>query len=105
VFTTRSGRPRAAEPVPVLLWIASSAGLPQVRLHDTRHLCASLLFAAGVAPRTVMGILGHSQIAVTMNVYTHVSDDSRREAMSHRDRLLIRRRWTGLPSSPAVNAP
>ena len=93
VFTTRSGRP--IEPRNLyrsFLRIAESAGLPQVRLHDTRHGCASLLFAAGVAPRTVMEILGHSQIAVTMNVYTHVSDGDRREAMGHMDRLLKRRR-------------
>jgi integrase len=56
--------------------------------------CTTLLFAAGVPPRVVMEILGHSQIAVTMNVYTHVSDDSRREAMGHMDRLLRRRRRT-----------
>ncbi|GAA4767003.1 hypothetical protein GCM10023329_11640 [Streptomyces sanyensis] len=37
-------------------------------------------------------ILGHSQIAVTMNIYTHVSDERRREAMGHMDRLLRRRR-------------
>ncbi|MBG0854332.1 site-specific integrase [Streptomyces spinoverrucosus] len=93
VFTTRSGRP--IEPRNLyrsFLRISASAGLPQVRLHDTRHGCASLLFAAGVAPRTVMEILGHSQIAVTMNVYTHVSDGDRREAMGHMDRLLRRRR-------------
>ncbi|WP_052863575.1 site-specific integrase [Streptomyces niger] len=93
VFTTRSGLP--IEPRNLyrsFLRITESAGLPQVRLHDTRHGCASLLFAAGVAPRTVMEILGHSQIAVTMNVYTHVNDDHRREAMSHMDRLLKRRR-------------
>ncbi|AGP55612.1 hypothetical protein M271_20335 [Streptomyces rapamycinicus NRRL 5491] len=63
-----------------------------MRLHDTRHLCASLLFAAGIPPRVVMEILGHSQIAVTMNVYTHVNDASRREAMGHMDRLLRPRR-------------
>ncbi|WP_432158624.1 MULTISPECIES: tyrosine-type recombinase/integrase [unclassified Streptomyces] len=93
VFTTRSGRP--IEPRNLyrsFLRISESASLPKVRLHDTRHGCASLLFAAGVAPRTVMEILGHSQIAVTMNVYTHVSDDHRREAMGHMDRLLKRRR-------------
>ncbi|WP_405934618.1 site-specific integrase [Streptomyces longwoodensis] len=93
VFTTRSGRP--IEPRNLyrsFLRISESANLPRVRLHDTRHGCASLLFAAGVAPRTVMEILGHSQIAVTMNVYTHVSDNHRREAMSHMDRLLKRRR-------------
>ncbi|MEU0838164.1 site-specific integrase [Streptomyces sp. NPDC005962] len=93
VFTTRSGRP--IEPRNLnrsFERIAESAGLPRVRLHDTRHLCASLLFAAGAAPRVVMEILGHSQIAVTMNVYTHVHDDSRREAIGHMDRLLRRRR-------------
>ncbi|WP_405919714.1 tyrosine-type recombinase/integrase [Streptomyces longwoodensis] len=92
VFTTRSGRP--IEPRNLyrsFLRISESANLPKVRLHDTRHGGASLLFAAGVAPRTVMEILGHSQIAVTMNVYTHVSHDDRREVMGHMDRLLKRR--------------
>ncbi|MEV6573003.1 HD domain-containing protein [Streptomyces sp. NPDC051577] len=55
------------------------------------HGCATLLFAAGVAPRVVMEILGHSQIAVTMNIYTHVTDGSRREAMGKMDHLLQRR--------------
>ncbi|RNG16639.1 site-specific integrase [Streptomyces botrytidirepellens] len=93
VFTTRSGRP--IEPRNLnrsFDRITEAAKLPRVRLHDTRHGCASLLFAAGIAPRVVMEILGHSQIAVTMNVYTHVNDDSRREAMGHMDRLLRRRR-------------
>lgn len=38
-----------------------------------------------------MEILGRSQIAVTMNVYTHVVQDTQREAVSHMDRLLRRR--------------
>lgn len=47
-----------------------------------------LLTAAGVPPRVVMEILGHSQIAVTMNVYAHVVQDTQREAIGHMDRLL-----------------
>lgn len=39
----------------------------------------------------VTEILGHSQIAVTMNVDTHVVQDTQREAVSHMDRLLRRR--------------
>ncbi|MFF9724130.1 integrase [Streptomyces gardneri] len=39
-----------------------------------------------------MKILGHSQIAGTMNIYSHASDERRREAMGHMDRLLRRRR-------------
>ncbi|MFD8327519.1 tyrosine-type recombinase/integrase [Streptomyces lydicus] len=62
-----------------------------IRLHDARHGCATLLTAAGVAPRVLMEILGHSQISMTMDVYTHVAQDTQREAISHMDRLLKRR--------------
>ncbi|MEU6945472.1 tyrosine-type recombinase/integrase [Streptomyces sp. NPDC046316] len=58
------------------------------RLHDARHGTATLLTAAGVAPRVVMQVLGHSQIAVPMNVYAHVVQDTQRKAVSHMDRLL-----------------
>ncbi|MFB7195443.1 tyrosine-type recombinase/integrase [Streptomyces sp. NPDC056240] len=92
VFTTRTGRP--IEPRNVyrsFTRVAGNAGLRVIRLHDARHGTATLLTAAGVAPRVVMEILGHSQIAVTMNVYTHVVQDTQREAVSHMDRLLRRR--------------
>ncbi|MEK2492400.1 site-specific integrase [Kitasatospora purpeofusca] len=95
VFTTRTGRP--VEPRNLsrsFERISAGAELPRIRLHDARHGCATILFAAGVAPRVVMEILGHSQIAVTMNVYTHVSEDTRRAALGHMDRLLKRRRPT-----------
>ncbi|MGW1136952.1 site-specific integrase [Streptomyces zhihengii] len=92
VFTTRTGQP--IEPRNLyrsFTRVADSAGIRVIRLHDARHGCATLLTAAGVAPRVVMEILGHSQIAVTMNVYTHVVQDTQREAVSHMDRLLKRR--------------
>ncbi len=92
VFTTLTGRP--IEPRNVyrsFTRVAGNAGLRVIRLHDARHSTATLLTAAGVAPRVVMEILGHSQIAVTMNVYTHVVQDTQREAVSHMDRLLRRR--------------
>lgn len=38
-----------------------------------------------------MEILGHSQISMTMDVYTHVAQDTQREAISNMDRLLRRR--------------
>ncbi|MGW2301704.1 tyrosine-type recombinase/integrase [Streptomyces sp. NPDC001809] len=88
VFTTRTGQP--IEPRNLyrsFTRVAKNAGLRVVRLHDARHGTA-LLTAAGVPPRVVMEILGHSQIAVTMNVYTHVVQDTQREAVSHMDRLL-----------------
>ncbi|MFB6534344.1 tyrosine-type recombinase/integrase [Streptomyces noursei] len=93
VFTTRTGRP--VEPRNVyrsFTRVADSADLRVIRLHDARHGTATLLTAAGVAPRVVMEILGHSQISITMDVYTHVVQDTQREAMSHMDRLLRKRR-------------
>ncbi|WP_276205757.1 tyrosine-type recombinase/integrase [Streptomyces torulosus] len=70
--------------------VAADAGLRVVRLHVARHGCATLLTAAGVVPRVIMEILGHSQISITMDVYTHVVHDTQREAISHMDRLLRR---------------
>lgn len=55
-------------------------GLPSVRLHDLRHTAASLLLAQNVPARVVMEILGHSQIALTMNTYSHVAPEVSREA-------------------------
>ncbi|GAB2922930.1 hypothetical protein GCM10027028_20950 [Streptomyces sundarbansensis] len=93
VFTTRTGRP--IEPRNLyrsFTRVAGTAGLRVIRLHDARHGCATLLTAAGVPPRAVMEILGHSQIAVTMNIYAHVVQDTQRETVSHLDRMLRRQR-------------
>jgi integrase len=60
-------------------------GLRRVRLHDLRHTCVSLLLALGVHPRTVMEIVGHSAIEMTMNVYGHVSLDTQRAALDALD--------------------
>jgi len=60
--------------------LLARAGLPPIRLHDLRHTAASLLLAQHVPARVVMEILGHSQIALTMNTYSHVAPEVSREA-------------------------
>ena len=65
-----------------------SAGLPQRRFHDLRHSCATLLLVQGVSPRVVMDVLGHSQIGLTMNTYSHVIPDLRRDAASRMEEIL-----------------
>ena len=51
-----------------------------MRLHDLRHSCATLLLAQGVNPRVVMETLGHSQVSLTLNTYTHVLPAVQRDA-------------------------
>lgn len=46
--------------------------LRQIRFHDLRHSCASLLYANGVALRDIQEWLGHSDISTTSNIYTHL---------------------------------
>ncbi len=43
-----------------------------VRFHDLRHTCATLLLTKGVYPKIVSEMLGHSSIAITLDIYSHV---------------------------------
>ncbi|MBM0256643.1 tyrosine-type recombinase/integrase [Micromonospora sp. 4G55] len=65
-----------------------AAGLPPIRLHDLRHGCVSVLLALGVPPRTVMDIVGHRTLEMTMTVYGHVSLDDKRAALDQLGGLL-----------------
>lgn len=60
---------------------ARKAGVPVISVHSTRRTCASLLVAMNVHPRVAMAILRHSQIAVTMDIYSQVSSESTRQAL------------------------
>ncbi|MFI9598072.1 tyrosine recombinase XerC [Nonomuraea sp. NPDC052265] len=82
VFTTRYGT--AVEPRNFNRSFelhGKAAGVPRIRVHDTRHTCASMLAAPGVHPRVAMRILRHSQISVTMNVYTQITSPETRKAL------------------------
>ncbi len=57
------------------------AKLPDVRFHDLRHSAATLLLGMGIHPKIVQEILGHSSIAMTMNVYSHVLPTMQQDAM------------------------
>jgi integrase len=51
-------------------------GLPHsVALHALRHTCATLLLRQGVNPRFVQELLGHGDVSLTLNVYSHVLPD------------------------------
>jgi integrase len=71
--------------------VLERAGLPQRRFHDLRHSCATLLLVQGVSPRVVMDVLGHSQIAMTMNTYSHVIPELKRDAAQRMEELIADR--------------
>ena len=48
------------------------AGLPEIRFHDLRHTCATLLLSENVNPKVVSEMLGHATIAITLDTYSHV---------------------------------
>ena len=49
------------------------AGVKKIRFHDLRHTCATLLLAKEVNPKIVQERLGHSDISMTLNRYSHVT--------------------------------
>ena len=89
VFASTIGTPLEPSNVSARLHkLLAEAGLPRQRFHDLRHCAASLLLAGGVAPRTIMGILGHSQIGLTMNTYAHLSPTLEHDAARALDAVL-----------------
>jgi integrase len=92
VFTTDRGRPIDGTVVSHHFHrVLDRAGLAQRRFHDLRHSCATLLLVQGVSARVVMDVLGHSQIALTMNTYTHVIPELRKEAPERMEALIADR--------------
>ena len=54
--------------------------MPLIRLHDLRHTNATLSLKAGVHPKVVSERLGHASIAITLDLYSHVTPGISREA-------------------------
>jgi integrase len=89
VFTTGIGTPMEPRNLErAYQQILTLAGLHHIRIHDLRHTAATLLLTQGVHPRVVMELLGHSQIAITMNTYSHVVPALMKEAANQMDAAL-----------------
>ncbi len=61
--------------------LLKKAGLPDIRFHDLRHTAATTLLALGVNPKIVQEMLGHTEISMTMDIYSHVLPTMQKEAM------------------------
>nr|WP_096231208.1 tyrosine-type recombinase/integrase [Thermoanaerobacterium sp. RBIITD] len=62
------------------LVLLKNAGLPDIRLYDLRHTSVTLLMKAGENPKVVSERLGHANIGITLDIYSHVLPDMQEEA-------------------------
>ena len=89
VFCTNRGRPLGWRDVyRDFRGILRKAGLEAIRFHDLRHTNATLLLEQGVHPKVVQERLGHSDVGVTLNTYSHVSPTMGRDAAKRLDDLF-----------------
>jgi integrase len=90
IFASETGEPLDRRAVtklkfkPLLKW----AGLPEIRFHDLRHTCATLLLTRNVNPKIVSEMLGHSSIAITLDTYSHVLPNMRDQAAEAMEEAL-----------------
>jgi integrase len=68
--------------------LVRDAGLPTIRIHDLRHTAATLMLENGIHPKIVSERLGHSGIQITLDRYSHVSDNMQRDAATSLEAML-----------------
>ena len=83
--------------------LVTAAGLPTIRLHDLRHVAATLMLAAGVDIKVVSETLGHSDTRITRDIYQAVLDDLAHDAAEKVVQLVPRTRphLTAVPDNQA----
>jgi len=59
-----------------------------LRFHDLRHTCATLLLREGVNVKVVSEMLGHASTTITLNIYTHVLPDMQDSAANAMEAVL-----------------
>lgn len=94
VFANEAGRPIDVRNLMrrSFLPLLERASLPRIRFHDLRHTAATLLLEQGTHPKLVAELLGHSRIATTIDLYSHVTPAMHRQAAATMDALLAQPR-------------
>jgi integrase len=93
VFTQADGSPVAPDMISKdFCALVRKAGLPHLTFHGLRHAHATLFLVAGVNPKVVSERLGHSNIAITMDIYSHVIPGLQEEAALLLDQRLVIKR-------------
>jgi integrase len=84
--------------------VLKRAGLPRIRFHDLRHCDATLLLQQGTHPKAVQERLGHSNISMTLDVYSSVVPGMQEQAARDLEARLFPRRGAKARASIAEPA-
>ncbi|HHY0013828.1 TPA: site-specific integrase [Clostridioides difficile] len=68
-------------PGKILDSLLKKLNIPKIKFHALRHTYATRLFEAGVPPKTVQTLMGHYDISITMDIYTHVMHNTKQDAV------------------------
>jgi integrase len=92
VFPSSLGKPQDGSHLLYGLFhpLLKRLGLPIIRFHDLRHTAATLLLGQGIHPKIVSEMLGHSTIAITLDLYSHITPTMQRDAARTMNELLRR---------------
>ena len=83
VFLCRKGSPIKNSTYDTGLFkICDKADIPRFSMHVLRHTFATRCIEAGIKPKTLQTILGHSNIGITMNLYVHTTEDEKHREMN-----------------------
>ena len=63
-------------------------GVTNCRFHDLRHFFASLMLDSGASMKVISELLGHSQISISMDLYTHVYDSVKKRAVDNLNKII-----------------
>lgn len=90
VFPNEVGRPMDGTNLSErdLRRVLARAALPRIRFHDLRHTAATTLLGRGVHPKLVSEMLGHADVRITLDLYSHVTPTMHREAAAVFDKVL-----------------
>ena len=80
VFVNSKGMPIKNSAYDSTLYkLANKSGIPKFSMHTLRHTFATRAIEAGMKPKTLQEILGHSNISTTMNLYVHITEDEKKK--------------------------
>ena len=105
VFTTQVGTPYDPRNISRYFKEACAAtGIRRIRLHDTRHTVATMALVSGTHPKLVQELLGHANIQITLDTYSHVLAGVSRQAADNVAGVLFGDRTLEDPSRPGASA-